>query len=211
MVWNNYSRSSLLWLEGSICAWDWLTGQIRVINSKDSLLLSLFSKETLTWIRFFFCHHWMSGDTNLTFKNATAKSKKTNIQIHVLLYQVWALQWVRILVWVSWALVTDACCTTNPLFVKVKILLVLLPSLELSQILGIITNNTVDFETICSLSNLQQSFSSLTRDSFSDWKADLFCFLCSWKLLENAQSFHNVEAWGETRKSQIFALTFLVR
>lgn len=68
----------------------------------------------------------------------------------------------------------DAYCTTNPLFAKLEIL----PSLELSQILGAITNNTADFETISSLCNLQQAWSSLTRDSLSDWKVDLlFCFV----------------------------------
>lgn len=89
--------------------------------------------------------------------------------------------------------------------------LVLLPSLELSQILGIITNNTVDFETICSLSNLRQAFSSLTRDSFSEWKVDLFCFLSTWKPLEYGQCFYDIETWGETSKSQALLLPFLAR
>lgn len=68
--------------------------------------------------------------------------------------------------------------------------------MELSQIVGIITNNTVDFETICSL---EQAFSSLIRDSFSNRKVGLFCFLSTRKPLEYAKYFHSVETWGETR------------
>lgn len=108
----------------------------------------------------FFCGHSKSGDTNLIglifeIQQLNGNEQTSRFQLLCILRNI-CLFGMSVRDERFKYKFLDAQYTSNPLFVILDNLFILLPSLELSQILGTITKNISIFETICSLCNLQK-------------------------------------------------------